>query len=102
MSFFSPQYQEVKTEYIVEDGDLHVKRTQDAEPVLDLTSSLRAAGEVGSSEMRHAATIPAVVIEHYCNANGITFAEWMGSSVHINRMLNDKGLKYFRVWGGRV
>lgn len=102
MDFFNPGYNEVKTEYILDGDDLHVKRTQDAEPVLDLTSSLRSIGEVGSSEMRHAATIPSVVIEQYCNINGVSFHEWLTDPIHVKRMLADKDLSYFRVWGGRV
>jgi hypothetical protein len=92
----------VSTQYQLEGDDLHVNRVQDCEPVLDLTSSLRAAGAFGSSEMRHCATIPAVVIEQYCNTHQISFQEWMSNPVHVERMLADPDLKYFRVWGGRV
>lgn len=102
MDFFNPGYSEVKTEYILDGDDMHVKRTQDCEPVLDLTSSLRSIGSVGSSEMRHCAKFPAVLVEKYCNINGITFQEWMSNSVHVERMLADPDLKSFRIWGGRV
>jgi len=94
--------QGVKTEFHLDGDDMTVRRVQDCEPVLDLTSSLRSVGEVGSNEMRHCASFPPVLVERYCNINGITFHEWMNNPVHVNRMLSDPDLKSFRVWEGRV
>lgn len=102
MSFFNTTYQHVKTEYKLDGDDLHIKRESDAQPILDLTSSLRSIGAVGSNEFRHAASFDAVVVEHYCNQNGISFHEWLTNPVHVKRMLADKDLKAFRVWEGRV
>lgn len=100
-SSFDP-YTCVKTEYFADDENITVNRVQDCEPILDLTSSLRSIGDVGSSEMRHCASFPPVIVERYCNLNGITFHEWMNNPVHVERMLADPDLKYFRVWEGRV
>lgn len=102
MDFFNAQYQHVKTEYIADGDVMHVKRETDAQPILDLTSSLRSLGKVGSNEFRHAASFDPVTVERYCNINGITFNEWLTNPVHVKRMLADKDLKGFRVWNGRV
>lgn len=84
------------------DGVLAFERVQDVEPILGFTHAQRVAGDVGSNEMRHAASIPMVLVEAYCNDRGITFAEFMANPVHIKTMCNDPALKPFRVWEGRV
>ena len=84
------------------DGVLGFERVQDVEPILDFAHDLRAAGQVGSSEMRHAASIPMVLVEAYCNDRGIEFREFMNNPVHARAMLNDPALRAFRVWEGRV
>lgn len=92
----------VSTTIKVEEDKTYFGRSQDCQPILDLTSNLRSIGAVGSSEMRHCASIPAVVVEHYCNINGVTFQEFVNNPVHAERMLADPDLKAFRVWEGRV
>lgn len=84
------------------DGGFAIETVQDVEPVLDLTHGLRQVGAVGSSEMRHAASLPMVVVETYCNASGITLQEFLTDSVHVRTMLNDPALKAFRIWEGRI
>ena len=84
-------------------GDkLIVNRVQDVEPILDLTHDLRSLGRVGSGEFRHAASIPMVLVEAYCNDRGLPFSEFMADTRHVNAMVNDPALKAFRVWEGRV
>jgi hypothetical protein len=56
----------------------------------------------GSSDMKLAASLPMVLVERYCNDNGITFHEFCQGQDHIRRMLNDPSLKAFRVWPGKV
>lgn len=92
----------ISTTIQVDDDKTYYGRSQDCAPVLDLTSSLRSAGAVGSNEMRHCASIPAVIVEHYCNVNGVSFHEFMNNPVHVNRMLADPDLKAFRIWEGKV
>ena len=88
---------------LLEHGDtLAVERVQDVEPILDLTRDLRAAGRVGSGEFRHAASLPMVLVEAYCNDRGLSFSEFMADTRHVNTMVNDPALKAFRVWEGRV
>lgn len=75
---------------------------QDLDPILAHTGNLREIGHTGGSDMKHAASIPMVLIEAYCNNNGITFQEWMKDPKHIKTMLNDPQNEPFRVWKGRV
>jgi hypothetical protein len=88
----------------IRDDTLVVKRTQDVDPVLRAVRAERAAtgGRSKSGELMHAATLPMVVIEQYCNANNLTFQEWMNNPEHARRMLNDPALAAFRVWEGRA
>ncbi|NKJ22018.1 hypothetical protein [Dyella sp. SG609] len=62
----------------------------------------RAAGAIGSTEMRHAARVPAVLVESYCNRNGITVHEFMANDEHVSRLLNDPAIEPFRIWKGKV
>lgn len=84
------------------DGMIVVERVQDVEPIMDLAHDLRVSGQVGSSDMKLAASLPMVLVEQYCNDNGVTFEQFMDDPVHVNTMLNDPALKAFRVWEGRV
>lgn len=84
-------------------GDALVSETiQDCTPYLDDAVARHNEGLHGSSEMKHAARIPNVIVEKYCNDNGITFQEFMNGREHIKRMLNDPSLSYFRIWKGKV
>ena len=84
------------------DGALTFQRVQDVEPIMQFAHAQRVAGDVGSSEMRHAASLPMVVVEAYCNDRGLTFAEFMADPTHIKTMLNDPALGAFRIWEGRA
>ena len=81
---------------------LVVNRVQDVEPILDMAHDLRSMGRVGSGEFRHAASLPMVLVEAYCNDRGMQFSEFMADPQHANNMVNDPALKAFRVWEGRV
>jgi hypothetical protein len=52
--------------------------------------------------MRLAASFPDVLVERYCNQNGIEFSEFMQNPVHVKRMCADPDLSGFRIWTGRV
>ena len=84
------------------DNGFTVERVQDVEPILKATHDLRTQGAVGSSEMRHAASLPMVLVEAYCNTNHIEFSEFMAHPKHVKAMLNDPALSKFRIWEGRV
>ena len=83
-------------------GVLAFERVQDVEPILDFAHDQRVAGAVGSSEMRHAASLPMVIVEAYCNDRGVSFDEFMRDPKHVESMLNDPALAAFRIWHGRV
>lgn len=78
------------------------ERVQDVEPHLNFAKRQRDNGDVGSSEMRHAASLPMVLVEAYCNDKGIKFEQFMADPSHIRAMVNDPALKSFRIWPGRV
>lgn len=93
---------DLSTKFHFHDGNMTVERVQDCTPILEQTKSLHNAGIQGSSELKHAARIPYVIVERYCNDNGIEFSEFMQNKEHLRRVLNDKSLEHFRVWKGRV
>lgn len=84
------------------DGKTVFQRTQDCDPIVDRCKALHNEGHHGTSEMRHVASIPLVIVERYCNDNGITFPEFMNGQEHIKRLCNDPDLSYFRVAPGHV
>ena len=84
------------------DGLLVVERVQQCAPIAEVTTALHNEGLHGSSEMRHAAELPAVMVEAYCNDHGITFQEWLQNPEHIKAMLRDPALAAFRIWPGKV
>jgi hypothetical protein len=92
----------MKTGLTVQDDQLVSFAYQDLDPIIDQTAQLRDIGRVGSSDMKHAATIPNILIEKYCNEKGITFQEWCRNPVHVKAMLNDPQNEPFRVWKGRI
>lgn len=85
-----------------QDDALVIRRTQDCTPIAEHTTRLRNEGATGSSEMRHAASFPAVLVEKYINDAGITFTEFLRDETHVKRMLQDPALSAFRVWEGQV
>lgn len=92
----------VQTYMTEQDGQTVFRRTQDCTPALDAAKARHNEGLHGSSELKHAASLPLVLVERYCNDNGITFAEFCNGEEHIKRMVNDPSLSHFRVWPGRV
>lgn len=95
---------DVATRIDFKDGLMVVERLQDVEPILKQVKRLsdENGGKSASGELYHAARLPMIVVEQYCNNNGITFQEFMGNQEHIRRMVNDPALSKFRVWEGRV
>lgn len=92
----------VVTEIALEDGNLITGTIQDCDPILEDAKARHKAEMFGTSEMKHAARLPLVAVETYCNVNGITFDEWMANPAHIKRMLSDPALSDFRIWKGAV
>ncbi|MDB5541979.1 MAG: hypothetical protein JWQ89_3706 [Devosia sp.] len=86
----------------VEDGKLITGTVQDCTPILEDARARQNAGFVGTSELKHAARLPDVVIERYCNQTGVAYDELWTNPVHFRRMLSDPDLSGFRIWTGRV
>jgi len=88
---------------VVSQGDkVIVQSFQDTTEILDSVKERIDQGNTGSHDMKHAATIPMVIIESYINRTGITFTEFMRDKEHIKALLNDKSLEGFRIWKGKV
>ena len=92
----------LQTVIALQDGNLITGTVQDCTPIAELAKALHREGFHGSSEFRHAAKLPDVAVDAYCNNNGITFQEFMNDPKHIRAMCNDPTLKDFRIWPGRL
>lgn len=93
---------DIGTQFHMHDGKMTVQRTQDCGPIAEHCKQAQNEGRHGTSEMKHAASIPYVILEQYCNNHNITFRECMLDKVHMKRILNDPGLQAFRIWPGKV
>lgn len=85
-----------------DDGLVTFERVQDCTPILEHTRALNKEGHHGSGEMRHAASLPAVLVEKYCNMHNIEFSEFIGNKAHVRAMCNDPDLAGFRIWPGKL
>lgn len=94
--------QGMQTKIHIHNGDATFESIQDCTPILDHAMRLHNEGITGSSEMKHAARIPQVLIERYLADNNVLFSEFCSNQDHIKRMLNDPALAGFRVWKGKV
>ena len=95
-------FRDVKTYMALEDGNLITGTVQDCTPYVERAQALHREGFHGSSEMKHAAEIPFVIIEKYCNDHNITLRDFMRGEEHITRMCNDPSLAAFRIWPGKL
>lgn len=93
---------DIGTKIHTHDGNVTFERVQDCTPIAEYAQAMHNEGHVGSSEMRHAAKIPMVIVEKYLNDNNITFSEFMGNREHVRRMLNDPANSMFRIWKGQL
>lgn len=83
-------------------AEIKIERVQDCAPMLDHAKSLAVADATGSSDVKHAAHLPAVLVEKYLNDHGITFREFVINPEHVKRMLRDPSLSGFRIWKGAI
>jgi len=81
---------------------LTVKREQEVKPLIERNKVLAEAPPYVEGLGYYAGSIPAIVIEGYCNENNVTFQDFMSDPKHINRILNDPDYKKFRIWQGKV
>lgn len=92
----------VSTRIILDGAHMHTIRSQDCTPIAERAYAMHKEGMHGSNEMRLAASIPMVIIEKYCNENGVQFHEFMSDEVHMRRICNHPDNKMFRVWPGKL
>ena len=86
----------------VKDGQMVVSSTQDCTAIAESTKARHNEGMHGTSELKHAARIPMVMVEKYLIDNNITYREWSIDKAHIRRMLQDPALSHFRIWSGAI
>lgn len=92
----------LQTKITLQDGNLVTGTVQDCTPIVEHTQALHKEGVHGSSDFKHAAKIPMVVIETYCNNRNLSLGEFWKDPKHMKAILNDPDLKAFRIWPGRV
>lgn len=80
---------------IVHEADIRA-----AKAVADSAKRLRIDGHHGDKEMRHLAEFPGIVVQAYCDNNGITWQEWVANPDHARRMMKDPALSDFLIWNG--
>lgn len=94
---------DLKTVSLVsQDGTVYHQEAQDVEPIRKHVQFLKDSGQVGSSEMRHAAKIPWAVSENWRKARGISFHEMMANPAHAAAFLNSEDARPYRIWQGKV
>lgn len=92
----------VQTFYKEEDDQLVITRTQNVGAHVDMVKALSNEGFTGRPDARVVASIPPVVIEHYCNVKGITLHQWCTDPEIRKRFLNDPDYADLRIWKGKV
>ena len=92
----------LKSIVALEDGALITGTIQDCTPIAERAKAMHNEGFHGSADWKYAGAVPSVMIEKYCNDNGITLGEFVGNPEHIRRVCNDPALAAFRVWSGRI
>ena len=90
------------TKIALQDGNLITGTEQDCTPFVEDVHNRVVAEATGTKDVKHAARLPNVLVEQYCNTHGIEYSEFMQNPVHARAMLNDPALSSFRIWPGRV
>lgn len=91
---------EIATRIISTDEATTFMRSQDCTPIAEYAKAQHNAGMTGSADVKHAARLPMVIVEQYCNDNGVSFAEFMQNPVHVKRLVQDPKNDAFRIWKG--
>lgn len=93
---------DLRTKIVEQDGKLFVGRSQDCTPIAEYATRQHNAGAFGTSEMKHAARLPNIIVEKYLNDNGVTFEQFMADPAHIKRIVEDPANAAFRIWKGKL
>lgn len=94
----------IYSERVFEDGKLHVRRTQDVEPILDLNKRMANEPQTRAGTFRHVATIPNVILEKWIAEEGanVLTMDKDEFALFIKRRLNDPDWRYLRTSMGRI
>jgi len=86
---------------VIDSGEVSgIMRTQDCTAIAEYAKAQHNGGYHGTSEVKHAARLPLVIVEQYCNDNGVSFEQFMKDPVHIRRIVKDPKNDAFRIWKG--
>jgi hypothetical protein len=86
-----------------EDGSITVARQQLVGDHVDYCTARRNEGLHGpSKDFKLMASIPAVVVEHYCRIRGITLQEFTRNREHAKAIVNDPAFADLRIAPGRM
>lgn len=69
---------------------------------IDYCQARANEGFHGAKDFQLKASIPSILVEHYCQQKGITLREFMGNREHIRAVVNDPSLSLFRIAPGRM
>ena len=87
--------------HIDNDGKLTIQRTQNVQPILDRNHRLRDMQQTG--EVRHVASIPMGLVEHFHDKYGINvLAPSHEDAKRILKLLNSPEYAYLRTSTGRL
>lgn len=76
--------------------------SQDCTAIANDAKARHNEGLYGSSDVKHVARLPQVIVEKYCNDNKIKLNEFMGDPVHIKRLVMNPDNAMFRIWPGNL
>lgn len=93
---------DVRTRIIEEDDSIVVQRMQLVGDHVDYCKARANEGLHGFPDFKLKASIPAVVVDHYCYVNGITLREFLGNREHIKRIVNDPNFADLRIAPGKM
>lgn len=79
-----------------------ITRQQYVADIVDDCKARHNQGAHGSSDFKHVARVPAIVVEHYCNVNKIKLGEFARNPEHWRRLLNDPAFSDLRIWPGKI
>lgn len=90
----------ISTKIIASGEVAGIMRTQDCTAIAEYAKAQHNGGYHGTSEVKHAARLPLVIVEQYCNDNGVTFEQFMKDPTHVARCVKDPKNDAFRIWKG--
>lgn len=85
-----------------EDGGLVVTREQLVADHVDYCKARANEGLHGFPDFKLKASIPVVVVEHYCSVNQISLREFVRNPEHAKRIVNDPAFADLRIAPGRM